>query len=340
MKLIQITLSTTPTNPKNYNYRVDIQDCNGTWNTGIYFGRFFCQANQSTVTLDLDDLLYDWKYKGIDSIKPVMDVVNNQYSMPTNSTKVITDYYYNKVRVVSTASPVEFTSVEKSFWFTPNAMFDYEGVTLPLTGRYITSTNDTILPHIPANAPTGFTFGTIVYNVTNASLPLKRDTTTVSVVTLASDKTYYISLPLTGATEGFYLNDVKVCAVDQCTKPYYLLWLANNGALQCQGFLKTSEYSATYTNKNRVDMHNTEWNVTATAKGIWKLKSTNLKDDEYTAYGEMFNSPYLVLLDMENSRLHYVNIKSTTYKDKKRTRKDNKPIYFEVDVQSAENLRV
>ena len=87
-------------------------------------------------------------------------------------------------------------------------------------------------------------------------------------------------------------------------------------------------------------MHNSEWKVNSTATGNWKLKSKNLSDTDFKAYGDMFNSPYVVLLDMINSRLHYVQIKTTDYEEKKRTRIDRKPIYFSIEVESADHWMV
>ena len=336
MKLIELSLNTVSTDPRNLTYRVDLQDNSGTY-TPIHYGKIFVEASQDKVTLDLQDLLINYYFTGKQSIKPVLSTVNNQYEMPSDTAAVANEAYYNNIRVVSTDTPAVFTTVTKAFWFVPTDVFGYDSSMA--SGLNATAT-DTMVPHIPTNPPTGFNFSCLLYNNSNATINVtyKRDNTVVGTFSVAANKAYH--RPLSGATGAYYMNDVKVASVDTCNKPYYLVWLQNNGGLQCQGFNKTSTFSVAYQNKTRVDNKNTEWNVTKTATGQWKLKSSNINEAEYRSYGEMFNSPFIVLLDMENGRLHYVNITSTDYQEKKRTRTDGKPLYFEVEVTSAEKLRV
>ena len=105
--------------------------------------------------------------------------------------------------------------------------------------------------------------------------------------------------------------------------------------MQVQPFLKSSEVSVTYKNNTRVDMSNYEWLFNQQTRASWKLKSRNLSDADYKAYGELFASPFLILLDTENNKLHYVNIKSETY-TQKRNESNKKPIFFEIEVESSE----
>ena len=51
--------------------------------------------------------------------------------------------------------------------------------------------------------------------------------------------------------------------------------------------------------------------------------------------GDIFSSPYLALLDMENHRFHWVNVIKDTYTRKKNV-VGSKKIYFEIDVEAAE----
>lgn len=337
MKLVTITIDSTTTAVRNLPYKVDLQNNNGTWNT-IHTGKFVVLPYQNTVTLDFSDLLYNYRFLGKQSIEPVLNTTNNQYEMPLNTADVLADCYYNQIRVISLDSPTPaFTTVSKYFWFLPTQVFGYDfsmpaGLNVPAT--------ETLIPRIPANAPAGFNFSTLLYNNSNdtVSVTYKRDSTIVGTFSVGANKAYH--RPLSGATNAYYMNDIKVAEVDSCIKPYYLLWIANNGGLQCQPFLKSSEFSLNYVNKTAIDVHNAEFGISKTVTGNWKLKSQNLNDSVYKAYGEMFDSPYVVLLDMVNNRLHYVNIKNTDYNEKKRTRVDSKPKYFEVELTSSDKLRV
>lgn len=336
MKLINITV-TANTDPRTLKYKVELQDNSSNWTT-VHYGKFFVPANATTVTLDLDDLLINYRFRGKQSIEPVLNVTNNQYQMPSSSAAVITDYYSNGVKISSLDSPSAFTAVTKYFWFIPVDVFGYNLILD--TGLNIPSVSEGLIPHVPSNPPSGFNFSVLLYNNSSNSVNVtyKRDSTTVGTFSVAGYKPYY--RPLSGASNAYYINDTKVGIVDQCNKPYYLLWLDNQGGLQCQGFLKTSEFGRKYDNKTRVDNKNVEWRVSSTTTGNWKLKSTNLTDDEYKIYGELFNSPYLCLLDMENSRIHYVNVSKSDYTEKKKTRTNKKPVYFELELNSAEHLRV
>lgn len=336
MKLINIQLNTTPSAPVTMSYKVELQDYLGNWNL-VHTGKFFVNTGETTVQLDLDDILtVNHQFTGKQSIEPAINATNNQYEMPNTAAGNVNECYYNAVRIVSLDSPTTFNTVTKSFWFLPIQVFGYgfsmdNGLNIPVTG---------FVPHIPSNPPTGFHFSVLLYNNSNAAINVtyKRDTTTVGTFSVAANKAYH--RPLSGASGAYYMNDIKVCTVDQCSKPYYLLWLDNKGGLQCQGFLKSSEFGRKYTNKTRVDLKNTEWRVSSTVTGEWKLKSDNLNEQEYRVYGEMFDSPYMVLLDMENNRLHYVNVTDSDYKEKRRTRNDRKPIFFEVNVTSSEKMRI
>ena len=105
--------------------------------------------------------------------------------------------------------------------------------------------------------------------------------------------------------------------------------------MQVQPFLKSSEVSVNYKNNSRVDSSNFEWLFNQQTRASWKLKSKNLSDKDFKAFGELFSSPFLILLDMENFRLHYVNITTETY-NQKRNEPNKKPVFFEVEVESSE----
>lgn len=338
MRLINITVSNSSADPRTLKYKVELKDNTGNWNT-IHYGKFFVSANTVDVVIDLEDILINNKFQGIDSIMPVSDVQASAYVMPNNPAQISSDYYFNDVRVTSLDVPTAFSQITRKYFFTTYRMFGEEETQFE-AGLNIPSGVQTLLPRIPFNPPRGFRWSTLVYNNSPRALQVeyKCDNTVLDTITANAYTPYHI--PFAGATEAYFVNDTQVAQVDTCTKPYYLIWIENSGALQCQGFLGTSSFTRKYDNKARVDNRNMEWRATATATGNWTLRSDNLTDVEYKAYGGMYNSPYLVLLDMENQALHYVNISKTDYTEKKRTRVNKKPNYFEVEVASAEHMRV
>lgn len=345
MQLIEINLNNTPTVPTTYTYKVKITRYTG-GTSYIHYGKFFASAGQSKVVIDASDILWNYRYKGEQTLKPVLSTANNQYEMPiVNSPTLMTDYWYNRIQVEDTQAPARFTSSFYPFFFLPVQIAGYKGITLPVSGTYVPVTDSAIIPHIPHNAPSGFNWSFFFYTVSSGNVKIKKDSSSsTTTISTAANKSYVAAL--SGATQQYLVSTdggttySKLAVVDQCNKPYYLIWMANNGGMQCQGFLPTSDFTVKYKANTRVDIHNYEWEVNKTDTANWKLKSNNLNDAEYKAYSEIFNSPYLILLDMENSRLHYCITKSTDYKEKRRTRNNTKPFYFEIEVQDTAHLKV
>lgn len=344
MKLINIILNATPTEAKNYSYKVEIYR-NGNWKLA-HTGKFFAEAGTTVIQLDLEDILYNYRFMGKNSIIPTLDVENNRYApkpmLFNNEGGVIGDYWYNNVKVTSLDSPVSFTAVTKYFFFIPTQAFGNEEIALPSTGTYVPLHHHTLLPTLPVTKPEGFFFTMIAYLNPNSQVYFMRNDYSLGVANSGDyPETYYEKFNYTsGVDTSFYIDNVLVARTESCMSPYYLVWIANDGSMQCQPFLKTSKFSKTFTNKNRVDVRNAEWKISSTETGVWNMKSKTLTDEQYSEMGEMFESPYVLLLDMENSRMHYVNVTSKNYEEKRRTRKDRKPIFFEVEVTSAEHLRV
>jgi hypothetical protein len=98
--------------------------------------------------------------------------------------------------------------------------------------------------------------------------------------------------------------------------------------------------SIEYTNKTAVDVRNAEWKISGSAEGKWTMKSKTVNENEYKDFASLFNSPYILLLDMTTGRMHYVNVLKTTYEQKKRTAKDKNPLFFEIEVKSSDKFRV
>ena len=316
------TLNITPTsNLRTLVYTVKIRGYNNLYNT-IFTGKVFVGANQSLVRIDLEDILWNYKFDGENYFAPALNSEGDNYQMSSTS-NTLQNYWFNQVKL---EIPEVNVSVTKNVCFFNYNMFnnrltEVANNTVPLFMNYQPTA------HVPLNAPEGFSYRQIVWN---GSFTKGVDNRT-SIV----QRTNLGVIQFSGATKQYSLNNRVIAIIDSCAKPYYLCWLTNSGAMQCQGFLKSSEVSVTYKNNTRVDLSNFEWLFNQQTRASWKLKSKNLSDADFKAYGELFASPFLILLDTENNKLHYVNIKSETYTQKK-NEIGKKPIYFEVEVESSE----
>ena len=302
-------------------YNVSVQNNNGVFEQ-IFTGKVFVFANQSIIEIELEDVLWNYKFKGLNYFAPEVNSTGENYVMPI-AKENLDEYWYNYVRVEIPQTNTIFT---KYVCFFNDKMFNnrlskvQKGV-VPLHMNYQP------VSHIPMNAPEGFAYRQIVYNGTFVKNvddnKIEEQRKGLGVITFAGGKSTY------------GINGKKICQIDQCPAPYYLAWMTNSGAMQVQPFLKSSEVSVTYDNNTRVDASNFEYVFNQQTRAKWNLKSKNLSDKDYKAYGEIFSSPYLILLDIENSKLHYVNITTETYNQKK-NEPNKKPIYFEIEVQSSE----
>lgn len=341
MKLVDIHLYNAPTEPKTFIYKVEV-NLNGSWNL-VHTGKFWVNTGQSDVQLDLDDVLINHRFMGKQSIKPVANGTYNAYIPSVANTGILNECWYNDVRVTSLDSPVSFTAVTKAFFFLPTQIFGYEGITLPSSGGYVPASHHYLLPTLPSNKPDGFTFSTMFYVVTGGqNIPIRKNNTTISTIQVGANLAYHVKLDYTaGEICTFYIGGIPVAKTENsCNSPYYLVWIQNDGALNCQPFTSTSKFSISYTNKTAVDVRNAEWKISATGEGKWGLKSRTVNENEYKDFADIFNSPYLLLLDLTTGRMHYVNVSKTTYEQKQKTRKDKKPIYFELEVKSSDKIRV
>ena len=316
------TLNIPPTsNLRTLVYTVKIRGYNNLYNT-IFTGKVFVGANQSLVRIDLEDILWNYKFDGENYFAPALNSEGNNYQMSSTS-NTLQNYWFNPVKL---EIPEVNVSVTKNVCFFNYNMFnnrltDVANNTVPLFMNYQP------VAHIPLNPPEGFSYRQIVWNgsfsrgVDNRTSIVQRNNLGV--------------VQFSGGQKSYSLNNRVIAQIDSCAKPYYLCWLTNSGAMQCQGFLKSSEVNISYKNNTRVDLSNFEWLFNQQTRASWKLKSKNLSDADYKAYGELFASPYLILLDTENNKLHYVNIVTETYSQKK-NEVGKKPIYFEIEVESSE----
>ena len=314
-------LQVTPSNQhRTLVYTVSVQN-NGVFEQ-IFVGKVFVFAKQSIVEIELEDILWNYRFKGKNYFAPEVNSTGDNFVMPT-AKEHLDEYWYNIVKV---EIPQTNSILTKNVCFFNDKFFNnrLENVTdgcVPIMMNYQP------ISHIPMNAPDGFQYRQIVWNGTFEK--------NVDDNMVEEQRKGLGVIMFAGGKNTYGINGKIIAKIDSCPAPYYLAYLTNSGAMQVQPFLKSSEVSITYDNNTRVDASNFEWSFNKSTRASWKLKSKNLSDKDYKSYGELFNSNYLILLDMENFRLHYVNIITETY-TQKRNEVSKKPIYFEIEVQSSE----
>lgn len=323
MNVFSISIPST-SSPRTLTYTVKIKGYNNLWTT-VFTGKVYVMASQNVVRIDLEDILHNYKFNGDNYFAPVLNTNGDNYVM-CNTSNSISNYWYNDVKVEFpdlTNTPSTTKTVKFFRW----NMFDREIDEVSNgTVALFMNTNQPVA-HIPANPPSGFYYRQLVWKgsftrgIDNSSSVQQRSSLGV--------------IKYTGGSKQYKLNNKVIAKIDQCPKPYYLVYLTNEGGMQVQPFLKGSEFSTKFENNTRIDMTNYEWGFNKLVRGKWKLKSENLSDADYKAMGDIFTSPYLALLDMENHRFHFVNVTKDTY-SKKTNANSKKKIYFEIEVEAAE----
>ena len=323
MNVFTITIPSTQ-QPRTLVYTVKIRGYNNLWTT-VFTGKVYVMNGQTKVNIDLEDIFWNYKFDGENYFAPALNLAGDNY-ITCSTSNTINNYWYNPVRVefpTLTNTPY----VEKYVKFFKWNMFDREIDEVSNgTVALFMNTNQPVA-HIPANPPDGFFYRQLVWN---GSFTKNIDGRT-SVV----QRTNLGVIPFSGGTKQYSLNNKVIAVIDSCPKPYYLVYLTNEGGMQCQPFLKSSELNISYKNNTRVDMSDFEYVFNQQTRAKWNLKSRNLTDSEYKAMADIFTSPYVAILDMENHRFHWVNVTKETY-TQKRNENGKKPIYFEVEVQSSE----
>ena len=323
MNVFSITIPSSQQS-RTLTYTVKIKGYNNLWTT-VFTGKVYVMNGQTKVNINLGDILWNYKFDGENYFAPALNSTGDNYVM-CNTSNTINNYWYNDVKV-------EFPelnntpSTTKTVKFFKWNMFDREIDEVSNgTVALFMNTNQPVA-HIPANPPEGFSYrqlvwkGSFVRGIDNSTSVQQRSNLGV--------------IQYSGGTTQYSLNNKVIAKIDQCPKPYYLVYLTNEGGMQCQPFLKSSEFSVNYENNTRIDLSDHEWNFNKLVRGRWKLKSQNLSDADYKAMGDIFSSPYLALLDMENHRFHFVNVTKDTYTRKKNVN-GSKKIYFEVEVEASE----
>lgn len=323
MNIFTLTIP-SQSSAKNLNYTAKIRKYNGTW-TNVFYGKVFVQAGQTRVDIELSDILWSYKFDGKDYFYPALNTTGDDYVMCT-TTDSLQNWWHNQVKV-----EIPSLSVETTKWVD---FFNYRVIGErkdPVINQQIPLFMDyQPVAHIPSVVPTGFEYRQLVWNGT---FQRQIDGTTTVI-----QRSNLGTIVFSGGEEWYGINQTVIAKIDACPKPYYLAWLTDTGAMQVQGFLKSSEFSLNYSTNKRIDMSSFQWNYNNSVTAKWKLKSDNLSDKDYKAYGQIFRSPYLILIDTTTNRLHFVNVKSTDYTEKKNGVSNNRKIFFEIDLEAAEKM--
>lgn len=325
MNIFTLTIPAQSTSG-NINYTVKIQKYNSTWSK-IFDGKVYVASGQTKVNIELGDILWSYKFDGENYMSPVLNSAGDNYVM-CSTANTIDNYWYNQVRIEVPTLGVQTTKYVNFFRYN---MIGYN--TDAVANNTVALSMDyQPVAHLPKTVPTGFEYRQLVWNGT-----FQRQIDNTTTVTQRSKLG---TLVFSGGNESYGINNTRIATIDPCSKPYYLAWMTNTGAMQVQGFMKSSEFSLSYDNNTRIDMSNYEWNYNKSVTAKWSLKSVNLSDKDYKAYGEMFNSPYLILIDTSINKMYYVNVKSTDYTEKKNGQNGNRKIFFEVNVEACEKMVV
>ncbi len=309
----------------NLNYNVKVKGYDGIWKR-IFDGKVYVQSGQTTVNIELSDILWSYKFDGNGYFSPVINTAGDDYVMcPT--TNNLTNYWHNEVKVEIPSA--NNSSVTKMVDFFVYRMIGYRTDNV-INNQVAIFMDYQPIAHIPSVVPSGFEYRQLVWNGT-----FIRGIDTTNTVTQRSNLG---TLVFSGGTESYSINQTKIAQIDHCAKLFYLAWLTDTGAMQCQGFLKSSEFSLNYSTNKRIDLSDYQWSYNKSVTAKWKLKSENLSDKDYKAFGQMFRSPYLILIDTTTNRMHFVNVKTTDYNEKKNGLNGNRKIFFEIELEACEKM--
>lgn len=320
MNIFKLTITPT-TEGRTLVYDTKIKSYGNLWTT-IFTGKVYVLPNQSEVKIDLEDILWNYKFDGTDYFAPKLNTTGDDYEMCYTYT-TLDNFWYNEVMV---EIPSLNVSTTKNVCFFNSRMFDHP-IEIVSDNTAAILMDYQPIAHIPSTTPTGFYYRQLVWD---GSFVKNVDGNTV-----IEQRNKLGQITFTGGNKFYAIGDKKIALIDPCPSPYYLCWMTNCGAMQVQPFTRYSEVEIDYNNNTRADMSNYRWGFNKTVQTKWKLKSKNLSDKDFKAFSQMFNSPYIILLDTVNGRMHFVNIDDETYNQKINKPKEKK-IFFEVTVSSCE----
>lgn len=323
----KITLPSSTTTEHIYKYDVLLAT-----NT-IYKGKLFVMPNKTSIELDLTDLLTNYQYKGQYMLEPVYDYDKQCYvrNVSSNTTQgmSLTQLHRNTVKVkVYDDNGNTIVTTSRTIYFH----------TTPFENQIRKTTNNngvnyyfgSMIPRFPFGSSMSYTQlvdsdnggGTILWNSNK------------NILITATAK--YDGCILKAKVEtDIYDGNLKILEVDKCNAPYYLMYLTQDGGFQSQPFYNV-KYSETYTTNTKITVDDNKDIANLFANGKWTLKSRNLTNTEYHEMMDIARSPYLYLYITALDKGVFVNNIDTTIEKKVNGVDNNKPIFFEINLESRE----
>jgi hypothetical protein len=323
----KFTLGTTT---KEQMYKYELRNYSE-GNRLIYSGKIFKLPNQTELTVDVTDILTIFQYKGLGLLQLTWNGSN--YTQPTETTTNLnsgnelhlssisaTLYNENNTQVATQTKQVYFHTIG----------FESERVeTIIDNTTYYTDFS--LIPRMPITNK--LRFGKILYTTANKSVQWKDKEGNIlhTFPRLKGSRVHNIDVP----SEDLYVEKQKILQIDkECIADYYLLWLTQSGDLQAQPF--NAKYSETHTTNKKLSSDEQQTIANSQTKGSWSLKSNILSDNYYKQYMDIYQSPYLMLYVSEIDRAYFVNVVGDKVEKKTYQNNNNKPLIFEVEVESVE----
>lgn len=327
-----------PSSPKEeiYTYEVKINNTNT-----IFRGKIFNLPNNTSILLDLTDLLTNWQFKGLNMLAPVYDTTQQQYvpqtagntftfnaTSPEQHKNYVNVVVYNKenTEVFRLNKYITFHSISFQNSVLVHTLYDRNNNSLnyyfgDLVPRFPSGNNLVYKQLIDTNISAGA-----------GSIWKYKNGTVINSDTVASTGTIKsVKYP----TQHIYDGDYKILHIDECNAPYYLLYITASGGFQSQPFYSV-KYSEALTTNTKITVDEQKDISNLVINGKWNLKSQNLTNKQYQEMMDIARSPYIYLYITEIGKGVFVNCLDTTIEKKENNVDSNKPIYFEINLESRE----
>ena len=349
MKLVKRNITPLPSTSEDKMYRVVVKiDGNP-----VFYGKLFKLASQTSADYNLTDILTNYVYRGYGICEPTYDYTTQSYTQ-TYRTNGVSNMPSNQYHRIDYSMEVLNMNNASTVFSTNGTFYPFNETTSRYSGTWkvkFFDTDNKPIPHLPNTSKLRFaqpfwngvsnTTGGYYYktssgygNIVTAS---SGATTTMKVLSYPFS-TLWGNYSTTANVEKNHVytkdnNTYKLAAIlDTCVAPYYLVWMDDDGAMQCQRFTSRSVETQEYTRNNKVNMDDCTDIANMSEVRKWKLKSYNLTDEEYRFYLSIARSPYVILYDSARDESIFVNLTDKSYEWKKMENNKNKPTYMEITV--------
>lgn len=313
----------------------------------VFDGKITVPPRTDRITVDLTHLLGACQYKGYNAITPIWANNKQAYIQPVTAKRVLEDDFSTAREIIKADWILTLTRSETGVVAT-----ELSGTTLLVNGNapinrfynmkvtYRNFDSEKPINHFPSNNQN---LRLVLIGWFGSSSGMTRDFILVDGERVkqytVSTGTNVLNMNFANLPIGkpLCLNDDGVekqfGIIDTCSAPYYLVWMDYDGCITYQRFTPATEYEEEYTNNYRVASDDSQYIANGFTEGVWRLKSYNLKDDEYKYYMSMMQSPYVLLYDTERQEAKYVLPEVRSMEQKTFRNNNRKPVYFEVEVK-------